>query len=145
MKARAAGLLAFALLAAVGLTACSRSHAIKPLSLKNAPRAFRDLNHPHKYTPAEVKAAFANQGITLREMRNPYGAHGIVLWDSKWPAPTRSQLEGGTSYIWVFVHASDADIASGGAGVGNVYVMNGSDEESRVNAAFDTLYRSSHH
>jgi len=144
MKARAAGLVAFTLVAAVGLTACGGSHAIKPLSLKNAPPLLRDLNHPHRFTPAQIKAAFASQGITLRVMRTPVGAHAVVLFDSRWPAPTKSQLGNAPRgpYTWVFLHSTDNDSVS----VGNVYVSDGPRERNQsVNAALDTLYRSYYH
>jgi hypothetical protein len=140
------GVATLTVLAAVGLAGCGGSHAIKPLRLRDAPPVFKDLLHPHKFAIAEVKAAFAGQGIRLRTLRDPYDARAVVLFDSRWRAPVVSQLEGlGHAYIWVLVHASAADIASGGSSLGNVFVVNGPDEEESVNAVFDTLYRSYKH
>ena len=143
------GFVTLAVVAGAGLTACGGSVAIKPLSPRDAPPVLQGLfHHPHRFVIAEVKAAFASQGMRLRAVRDPYDAHAVVLFDSRWRAPTDSQLEGGVfghTYIWVFVHATDADIASGGASLGNVFVVNGPDEEQSVNAAFDTLYRSYTH
>ena len=145
MKARAVGLVALAVLVAVGLTACARSGPVKPESLRNAPPVFSDLIHPHRFTTTEVKAAFAKQGISLREVRSAYGVHVVVLFDPRWHAPGPFQLEGGAparTYFWVFVHAYDN---GDGSQVGNVYVTNSPDEERSVDAALHTLYVSEKH
>ena len=141
-RTRAVGLVALAVLVTVGLTACggSGTRSVRPLSARDTPAAFSDLTHPHVYTPKAVEAAFAKQGIRLREMRTHYGAHVVVLFDPRWHAPTDFQLDGGApprpTYIWVYVHD---DGASGYVQDGNVYVANGPGEEQSVNAAFDTL------
>jgi hypothetical protein len=142
MNARVVGRVAFGLLATVGLTACGgTSVRVGPVSPSNAPAPFSDLTHPHRYEAKEVKAAFARQGIGLREMRTPYGAHVVVLFDPRWPAPTDFRLDGGSpsppTYIWVFVHANDS--APTFVQDGNVYVANGPGEGRSVNAALHTL------
>lgn len=80
-------------------------------------------------------------------MRTRYGAHVVVLFDPRWPAPTDFQLDGGPppppTYIWVFVHANES--ASTVVQDGNVYVSNGQGEGRSVNAALDALDRSYKH
>jgi hypothetical protein len=145
-KARTVALLASAFLVTVGLTACGGTHQIRPLSLKNAPPAFKDLTHPRIFTPSEVKAAFAKHGIRLREMRTRYGPHVVVLFDPRWHAPTDFGMMGGPpgppTYIWVFIRANDN--ASSFDQVGNVYAAYGPGEEQSENAALNTLNRVKH-
>ena len=148
MKARSAVLAAFAVFATAGLSACggSSEKRVTPVPFDSAPKAFQMLQHPHRYALNQVEAAFASQGITLRKMHTPYGAHVVVLFDPTWHAPTGFHLDGGPpsdTYISVFVHAS------AGASVvvqdGNVYVANGPGEGRRVNAALNNLDRSRKH
>ena len=116
-KAWAAGLLAFVVLVTIGLPVA--------LSRNNPPPwpALKDLTHLHIFTPSEVKAAFAKQGIRLREMRTRYGPHVMVLFDPRWHAPTDFRVKGGPpgppTHIWVYIHANDS--ASSFDQVGNVY------------------------
>lgn len=114
--------------------------------MRNAPPAFSDLTHPHIFPASEVKAAFSERGLRLREMPTHYGPHVIVLFDPRWHAPTDFSVMGGRqpppTYIFVFVHANDS--ASSFVQDGNVYVANSAGEERSVNAAFDALDRFKH-
>ncbi len=103
------GLVALACWATVSLTACGSSHAIKPLSPRNAPGGLRDVFHPHRFAAKEVKAAFAKQGIRLREVR-AQPSHVVVLFDPRRQAPTKAQLRTeapAQPYIWVFLHSTN--------------------------------------
>jgi hypothetical protein len=147
MKARAMGFVASAVLVPAALTACGGSGPVRPVGLGKTPAAFHDLFHPHRFAPKEVKAAFAKQGIRLREMRTRYGPHVVVLFDPRWHAPTDFQVDGGPAgpptYIWVYIHADDS--ASSFDQVGNVYVAYGPGEGQSEDAALHTLERSFKH
>jgi hypothetical protein len=88
------GFVASAVLVPAALTACGGSGPVRPVGLGKTPAAFHDLFHPHRFAPKEVKAAFAKQGIRLREMRTRYGPHVVVLFDPRWHTPTDFQVDG---------------------------------------------------